>query len=103
MAEDALAANMALVEAMRTWAQRKNVRPAQLALAWLLAQKPFIVPIPGTTKTAHLDENIAAAAIAFDPQELRELNAAVAAVDIQGARLPPPVLALSGVEAPPKT
>ncbi len=103
MAPDALAANMALVDVVRTWAQRKEVKPAQLALAWLLAQKPFIVPIPGTTKTAHLDENIAAAAVTLTEEELRDLNAAVAAVKIEGARLPPPVLAISGVEAPPNT
>ncbi|RWO91387.1 MAG: aldo/keto reductase [Mesorhizobium sp.] len=102
MAEDALAANMALVDVVRTWAQRKEVKPAQLALAWLLAQKPFIVPIPGTTKAAHLDENIAAAAITFTEDELHQLNADVAAVKIEGARLPAPVLAMSGVEAPPK-
>jgi aryl-alcohol dehydrogenase-like predicted oxidoreductase len=103
MAPDALTANMALVDLVRTWAQRKQVKPAQLALAWLLAQKPFIVPIPGTTNPAHLDENIAAAGITFTEEELRSLNAAVAAVKIEGARLPPPVLAMSGVEAPPGT
>jgi len=103
MAPDALAANMALIDVVQTWAQRKEVKPAQLALAWLLAQKPFIVPIPGTTKTAHLDENIAAAAITFTEEELRDLNTAVAAVKTEGARLPPPILAMSGVEAPPKT
>jgi aryl-alcohol dehydrogenase-like predicted oxidoreductase len=100
MGKEALGANMALVELVRGWAQRKEVKPAQLALAWLLAQKPFIVPIPGTTKSAHLDENIEAAAMAFTQAEMSELNAAVAAVRIEGARLPPPVLAMSGVEAP---
>lgn len=102
MAPDALAANMALVDVVNSWAARKQVKPAQLALAWLLAQKPFVVPIPGTTKTAHLDDNIGAAAIAFTGDEISELNAAVDAVKIEGARLPPPVLAMSGVEAPPK-
>ena len=101
-APDALPANMALVELVKTWADRKNVSPPQLALAWLLAQKPWIVPIPGTTNVAHLQENAAAASISFSADELKELNAAVAAIPIQGARLSPPVLAATGVEAPPK-
>jgi aryl-alcohol dehydrogenase-like predicted oxidoreductase len=101
-APDALPANMALVDAVRTWAQRKNASSAQLALAWLLAQKPWIVPIPGTTKVAHLEENLRAADIVFTSEELKELNAAVAAVPIHGERLPPAVLAATGVEAPQK-
>ena len=99
-APDALPANMALVNVVRTWAQRKCATPAQLALAWLLAQKPWIVPIPGTTNVAHMEENLGAAAISFTTDELRQLNAAVAAVSIQGARLPPAVMQMSGVEAP---
>ncbi len=101
-APDNLRANMALVEVVKTWAQRKNATPAQLALAWLLAQKPWIVPIPGTTKIAHLEENLGATAITFTGEELRELNASVAAIRIQGDRLPAGVLQMSGVEAPPK-
>jgi aryl-alcohol dehydrogenase-like predicted oxidoreductase len=101
-APDALPANMALVALVRTWSERKNVKPAQLALAWLLAQKPWIVPIPGTTNAAHLEENVAAASISFSPAELKELNTALSAISIQGARLSPPVLAATGVEAPPK-
>ncbi|WP_281915907.1 aldo/keto reductase [Caldimonas thermodepolymerans] len=101
-APDNLRANMALVDVVKDWAQRKNATPAQIALAWLLAQKPFIVPIPGTTKIAHLKENLGAAAITFTGDELRELNAAVAAVHIQGDRLPAGVLQMSGIEAPPK-
>lgn len=101
-APDALPANMALVNVVRTWAQRKNATPAQLALAWLLAQKPWIVPIPGTTNVAHMEENLGAAAISFTADELKQLNAAVVAVNIQGARLPPAVMQMSGVEAPPK-
>ena len=97
-----LRANMALVDVVKAWAQRKNATPAQLALAWLLAQKPWIVPIPGTTKIAHLKENLGAAAITFTGAELRDLNAAVAAVHIQGDRLPAGILQMSGVEAPPK-
>lgn len=101
-APDVLPANMALAELVKTWAGRKNVTPAQLSLAWLTAQKPCIVPIPGTTNVAHLEENIAAASITFSAAELRELNAAVAAIPIRGARLSKPVLDATGVEAPPK-
>lgn len=99
---ESLRANMALVDVVKAWARRKEVKPAQLALAWLLAQKPWIVPIPGTTKVKHLDENVAASTITFSEAELRELNDAVAAVKIQGARLPPEILKLSDVEAPPR-
>jgi aryl-alcohol dehydrogenase-like predicted oxidoreductase len=101
-APDVLPANMALVDLVRTWARRKNATPAQLSLAWLLAQKPWIVPIPGTTNMAHMEENLGAAMITFTPGELSELNAAVAAIRIRGERLPPAVMVMSGVEAPPK-
>ena len=101
-APDALPTNMSLVALVKTWAARKSVSPAQLALAWLLAQKPWIVPIPGTTNRAHLEENVAAASVTFSSAELRELNTALAAIPIRGARLSPPVLAATGVEAPPK-
>ena len=101
-APDTLPANMALVRVVQTWAQRKNATPAQLALAWLLAQKPWIVPIPGTTKLAHMEENLGAAAISFTSAELQQLNAEVAAIHIQGERLPARVMQISGVEAPPK-
>lgn len=101
-APDALAANMALADLVRGWAQRKNATPAQIALAWLLAQKPWIVPIPGTTNAAHMTENLGAASITFTSDEIQQLNAAVAAIRIQGDRLPPAVAVMSGVEAPPK-
>ena len=101
-APEVLSANMALVDVVRTWAERKNATPAQLALAWLLAQKPWIVPIPGTTNIAHMEENLGAVAITFTPDELRQLNAAVSAVRIQGDRLPAAVLRMSDVEAPLK-
>lgn len=101
-APDALPANVALVDLVRTWAQRKNATPAQLALAWLLVQKPWIVPIPGTTRVEHLEENIGAASITFSASEMNELNTAVAAFRVRGERLPPAVMAMSGVEAPPK-
>lgn len=101
-APEVLPANMALVQVVREWAQRKQATPAQLALAWLLAQKPWVVPIPGTTNMAHMEENLGAASITFTGDELQQLNSAVAAVRIQGDRLPGPVLQMSGVEAPPK-
>ena len=101
-APDALPANMALVQLVKSWARRKNASPAQVALAWLSAQKPFIVPIPGTTKVAHMEENVAAASISFSAAELKELDAALKAIQIRGERLPPAVLAGTGVEAPPK-
>lgn len=94
--------NLALVELVRAWARRKGATPSQIALAWLLARKPWIVPIPGTTKMPHLLENLGADAVRFTPAEVRELNASVGLVPIHGARLPAGVLALSGVEAPAK-
>lgn len=101
-APEALPANMALVRVVKDWAQRKNATPAQLALAWLMAQKSWIVPIPGTTNMAHMEENLGAVAITFTADELKQLNAAVIAINIQGARLPPAVMLMSGVEARPK-
>jgi aryl-alcohol dehydrogenase-like predicted oxidoreductase len=94
--------NLALVDLVKKRAERKNATPAQIALAWLMAQKPWIVPIPGTTQMAHMLQNIAAGAIRFTPSELAELNASVSAIQIRGARLPDQVLVFSGVEAPPK-
>ncbi len=94
--------NLALVEVVKKWANRKKAAPAQIALAWLLAQKPWIVPIPGTTQMAHLVENSGADGVRFTSAELTELNSAVRAIEIQGQRLPDAVLAFSGVEAPPK-
>jgi aryl-alcohol dehydrogenase-like predicted oxidoreductase len=101
-APDALPANMPLVRLVQTWARRKNATPAQLALAWLTARKPWIVPIPGTTNAAHLEENVAAGSISFSAAELKELDAALAAVPVRGERLSPPAPAATGVEAPPK-
>ncbi|MES2581250.1 MAG: aldo/keto reductase [Pseudomonadota bacterium] len=98
-ASDNLRHNMALVHLLKTWAQRKNTTPARIALAWLLAQKPWVVPIPGTTQMAHLLDNIGAAEVVFTADELKALNTALADITIQGERLPPAVLAYSGVEA----
>jgi aryl-alcohol dehydrogenase-like predicted oxidoreductase len=97
---ESLPHNLALVELLRRWAARKQATPGQISLAWLLAQKPWIVPIPGTTEMAHMVENAGAANVRFSRAELSELNAAASAVQIQGLRLPPGVLALSDVEAP---
>jgi aryl-alcohol dehydrogenase-like predicted oxidoreductase len=94
--------NLALVDLLQRWAARKNATPAQIALAWLLAQKPWIVPTPGTTQMAHLVDNIGAAAVRFTAPEIAELNAAVSAIRVQGARLPESVQVYSDVEAPPK-
>jgi len=94
--------NLALVNLVKKWAERKNATPAQIALAWLMAQKPWIVPIPGTTQMTHMLENIGAAGVRLTPSELAELNASLSAIQIRGARLPDRVLVFSGVEAPPK-
>ena len=95
-------ANLALVTLLKRWATAKQATPAQIALAWLVAQRPWIVPIPSTTQMAHMTENAGAMAIRFTPAEVHELNAAVAAIAVKGDRLPPPVQAFSGVEAPPR-
>jgi aryl-alcohol dehydrogenase-like predicted oxidoreductase len=96
-----LTANLDLVVLLKRWAVRKQATPGQTALAWLLAQAPWIAPIPGTTQMAHMLENVGATAIDFSAAELAELNGAVRAIDVQGARLPAAVLAYSGAEAPP--
>ncbi len=95
--------NLALVDLLKQWAERKEARPGQIALAWLLARKPWIVPIPGTTQMAHMLENTGAAAVRFTPAELTEFTAAADAIEIRGARLPDAVLAYSEVEARPRT
>ncbi len=81
-------ANQALVDLLGQIAQRKNATPAQIALAWLLAQQPWIVPIPGTTKLHRLEENIGAATVELTPDDLREIERAAAQITIQGARYP---------------
>lgn len=90
---EARAANMALVDLLKTVAAAKEASPAQIALAWLLARKPWIVPIPGTTKLHRLEENLGAAAISLDSQNLADIEAAAAKIPIRGARLPEAVLA----------
>ena len=85
---EARKANLTLVDLLRKLADRKRATPAQIALAWLLAQKPWIVPIPGTTKLHRLEENIGAAAIELTPDDLREIDSAASRITIEGARYP---------------
>ena len=85
---DARKANQTLVDLLGRTAQRKQATPAQIALAWLLAQKPWIVPIPGTTKLARLEENIGAATVELGPADLRDIESAASQITVQGARYP---------------
>ena len=94
-APDARAANMAMVDLLKRIAERKHATPAQIALAWLLAQKPWIVPIPGTRKLERLEENIGAASVELTDADLREINDAASTISVQGARLPEEVLKLT--------
>jgi aryl-alcohol dehydrogenase-like predicted oxidoreductase len=94
--------NLQLVALLKRWAERKQAAPGQIALAWLMAQKPWIVPIPGTTVMAHMLQNNGASAVRFTPAELTDLNSAVRAIEVRGQRLPDAVLVHSGREAPPK-
>jgi aryl-alcohol dehydrogenase-like predicted oxidoreductase len=94
--KEARKANLALVDRLGEIATRKQATPAQIALAWLLAQKPWIVPIPGTTKLHRLEENIAAAAVALSPDDLRDIENAVAQAPVQGARYPENLDRLTG-------
>jgi len=97
-----LPANLALVQLLKSWAEKKQTAPGQVALAWLLARKPWIVPIPGTTQMAHMLENIGGDGVHFTADELAQFNTELNGITVQGARLPQGVLALSGVEAPQK-
>jgi aryl-alcohol dehydrogenase-like predicted oxidoreductase len=89
-------ANQAVVDLIGKFAQQKKVTPAQIALAWLLAQKPWIVPIPGTTKLHRLEENIAATAVELSPDDLRQLEGATSKIAVQGARYPEELQRLVG-------
>jgi aryl-alcohol dehydrogenase-like predicted oxidoreductase len=93
---EARKANQAVVDLLGQLAQQKKATPAQIALAWLLAQKPWIVPIPGTTKLSRLEENIGGAAIELTPVELRQIEAAVSQIKVQGARYPEALQKLVG-------
>jgi aryl-alcohol dehydrogenase-like predicted oxidoreductase len=89
-------ANQAVVDLLGKFAEHKKATPAQIALAWLLAQKPWIVPIPGTTKLHRLEENIGAAAIQLTPEDLRQLESAASKIPVQGARYPEELQKLVG-------
>jgi len=93
---DAMKANRALVDLLGRIAERKKATPAQIALAWLLAQKPWIVPIPGTTKLPRLEENIGAAAIELSPDDLRDIESAASEIPVQGARYPEHIERMTG-------
>jgi aryl-alcohol dehydrogenase-like predicted oxidoreductase len=93
---EARKANQALVDLLGEIAKRKKATPAQVALAWLLAQKPWIVPIPGTTKLERLDENIGAAQIELTGDDLREIKRAASEIEVQGARYPEHLEQLTG-------
>jgi aryl-alcohol dehydrogenase-like predicted oxidoreductase len=93
---EALRANQAMVELLERIAAEKNSTPAQIALAWLLAQKPWIVPIPGTTKLERLDENIGALSVELTPDDLREIESAAAQIIVQGNRYPEKLEQLTG-------
>ena len=86
LAPENIQSNLAFVDLLENLAKRKNATPAQIALAWLLAQKPWIVPIPGTTKLHRLNENLGAAAIEFSAEELQEINSASTKIRVQGDR-----------------
>jgi aryl-alcohol dehydrogenase-like predicted oxidoreductase len=93
---EARKANLALVDLLTKLAAKRKVTPAQLALAWLLAQKPWIVPIPGTTKLTRLDENLGGAAVELSPEDLREIDGAASKIKLQGARYPEKLEKLTG-------
>jgi len=95
-APEALAANLALVDLVKAVASRKKATPAQIALAWLLAQRPWIVPIPGTKKLSRLEENLGADQIELTAGDLKEIDAALAKIKLQGNRLPDAALSMTG-------
>jgi len=94
---EARKANQALVDLLGSMAERKQATPAQVALAWLLAQKPWIVPIPGTTKLHRLDENIGAASVELSPDDLRDIDTAASKLTVQGARYPEKLEKMTGL------
>jgi aryl-alcohol dehydrogenase-like predicted oxidoreductase len=94
--QEARKANQAMVDLLSKVAERKKATPAQLALAWLLAQKPWIVPIPGTTKLHRLEENLAAASVELTPDDLHDINSASSKIKVEGARYPERLEQLTG-------
>ncbi len=93
---EAMEKNQALIDLIRTIAEAKGATPAQIALAWLLAQRPFIVPIPGTTKLHRLEENLGAVNVTLDEADLAKFREALAAIDVEGERYPPQLMATTG-------
>jgi aryl-alcohol dehydrogenase-like predicted oxidoreductase len=93
---EALKANQALIDLLSKIGQRKKATPAQIALAWLLAQKPWIVPIPGTTKLHRLEENIGAVSVQLAPDDLREIDSAASKITVHGARYPEKLEKMTG-------
>jgi aryl-alcohol dehydrogenase-like predicted oxidoreductase len=94
---EALQANQALIELLAATAKRKNATPAQVALAWVMAQKPWMVPIPGTTKLNRLEENLGALSVQLTPEDLREIDAAAAVIKVEGARYPERLEKMTGL------
>jgi aryl-alcohol dehydrogenase-like predicted oxidoreductase len=97
LSPEARKANMALVDVIKRVADRKGATPAQVALAWLLAQRPWIVPIPGTTKLHRLEENLGAVDLRLSPEDLAEIAEALSTIAVQGERLPEAVLKMTGL------
>ena len=93
---EALKANQAPIDLLGSIAEQKQATPAQIAIAWLLAQKPWIVPIPGTTKLHRLEENIGAASVELTPDDLRDIDDAASQITVQGARYPEKLELLTG-------
>ena len=96
-AADVRAANRAVVDLLQTIADRKGATPGQIALAWLLAQQPWIVPIPGTRRLERLEENLAAADVKLSADDLSEIDAASTAIEVQGARYPEKLEQMTGL------
>jgi aryl-alcohol dehydrogenase-like predicted oxidoreductase len=94
---EAMKANQALVDMLGKLAKRKKATPAQIALAWLLAQKPWIVPIPGTTKLHRLEENIGAVAVELSSEDMREIESSAAKITVEGARYPEQIEKMTGL------
>jgi aryl-alcohol dehydrogenase-like predicted oxidoreductase len=94
---DAIKANWVMIDTLYEFGNPRGLTPAQVALAWLLAQKPWIVPIPGTTKLARLEENIGAVAIELNTDDLREIDEAASKISVQGARYPEHIEKMTGL------
>jgi aryl-alcohol dehydrogenase-like predicted oxidoreductase len=94
---EALKANQVLIDLLTSIGKRKNASPAQVALAWLLAQKPWMAPIPGTTKLGRLDENIGAVAVELSPQDLRDIDSAASKIKVEGTRYPEKLEKMTGL------